>query len=691
MPRSTRVITNATAGELSPRLFARTDLSKYSNGAKTIENFLISKYGAQVRRPGLRFVAEAKDSAAGTDRVAKLIDFQFSTTQTYMLEFGQLYVRFYRDKAQMSFGGSPTEKVMPYAASDLSQLDWVQSADVLFLCHPSYEVRELQRGAGDDQDPATWSVVEFNSRDGPYLDLNTTATTLTPSGTSGSVTITASVETGINGGDGFKSTDVGRVIALDNAAAGVQWGWATITAFTDSKTVTATVDSTDNFATTSATTRWRLGAWSDTTGWPVTATFHQDRLWFGKGQTFYGSNVGDFNRFSPYQKDDEAVTATYSLNVTISSDRVDAIRALASDAEGLLVFTEGGTFLARSSGGADDPITPTNFGITRQHTFGSHATVKPYQAGHVTLYVTSDGRKVREQAFRFEDNRFVSPDMTILSDHITVGGVVDSAYSQEPDSIFWLARADGQLLGLTYERGENVVGWHRHIAGGTLAGSSHAQIESIAVMREGNDDLLWAVVKRTIDGATKRYVEFMEARFPVNGVLDDAFFVDSGLNYDGAAATIITGLDHLEGETVSVLADGAKVADKVVSGGSITLTTAASKVSAGLAYTSKIETMPLVPEPTGFDPRGKKMRVYKVILDLHNSLGGRIGRNGQLDELVYRLGSDPVGSPPPLFTGLKESGFPGPWTRRPTVVVDVSTPQPFSLLGMDVEMAVGGV
>ena len=689
MPRSTFVQANFTAGELSPRLLGRSDLSKFSNGLQRLENFIVQKHGGIIRRSGTRFIAEVKDSS----KLTILIEFQFSVTQTYILEFGDLYIRFYRDKAQLKDSGTPTEIVSPYTEAQLRDISFTQSADILYICHPLHEVRELLRTSGDDSLPGTWSLVEFNSEDGPYLLINPTATTLTPNALSGTgVTITASSTTGINNGEGFKSTDVGRILTLDNAA-GVQWGWMEITGFTDTTHVTVTIDT--SVPTTNPTKRWKLGAWSDTTGWPHTATFHQERLWFGadnaQPQRLVASKIGDFNNMEPFDPSDETVRPDDAINFIISSDRVDAVRNLTSDAEGLIVLTEGGTFLARSSGGDQDAITPVNFGITRQHTFGAHDTVRPHQVGSTLLYVTSDGRKVREQVFRFEDNRFVSPDMTLLAEHITVGGVVDSAYQQEPDSLLWLVRNDGQLLGLTFERSESVIGWHRHILGGSLTGSQHPEVESAAVIRDGNDDLLWLVVKRTIGGVTKRYIEFVQVRFGVDTAIADGFFVDSGLTYDGTAVTLITGLDHLEGETVDIMADGATIGPQLVTGGSITLAVAAKKVHAGLAFKSRAKSMPLIPAPTGFDPRAKRKRVYKLLLDLHNTLGGRMGTDSQLDEIIYRTPSDPMDAPPPLFTGIKEMSFPGQWDRNPTVSFETTGPQPMTILNLIAEMTVGGV
>lgn len=679
--------TNFTGGEISPRMLGRSDLAKYVNSCQTVENFIVQKHGGLIRRPGTRQIVEVKTSSLLTI----LIEFQFSLTQTYILEFGNLYIRFLRDEAQLiETGTTPTEIVSPYTTAQLRDIQFIQSADILYLTHPSHEPRELRRTSGDDSLPATWSLVEFDSVDGPYLPNNTTDHTMNPSALSGSITVILSDIAAINDGQGFLTTDVGRLLAIEG---GTEWGWGTITAHTSNVEVTVVlVDPIVN--SSNPTTKWKIGAWSDSEGWPHCATFHQSRLWFGatnkQPQTLWGSVVGDFTNFRPFEPD-ETVNPDDALNVTLSTDRVDTIRNLVSDAEGLLILTEGGTFIGRSAGGGSDPIEPTNFGFARQHTFGAHDKVQPHKVGSVVLYVTSDGRKVREQVFRFEDNRFVSPDMTLLAEHITIGGLVDSAYMQEPDSIFWAVRADGQLLGLTYERGEKVVGWHRHILGGSLTGSDHAKVDSIAVIRQDNDDQLWMVVERTIDGVTRRYIEFMETRYGLNTDIEDAFVVDSGLTYDGVAATLISNLDHLEGETVDILADGAKIASQVVTGGSILLANAASVVQVGLGYTAKFKTMPLVPTPVGYDPRGKLKRIYNVALDLHNTMGGRIGTDSQLDEIVYRMPIDPMDAPPPLFTGIHERMFPGSWDRIPTVTVDHNVPQPMTVLNLIAEIAIGGV
>lgn len=692
MAESTYVQSNFTSGELSPRLFGRSDLSKYFNGAKLLENFIPQKHGGIIRRSGTRFIAEVKDSA----RLTRLIPFQFSVTQTYTLEFGNLYIRFYRDSGRLvqlssdPSEGTITEVVSPYKDTDLREIKFTQSADVLYLCHPDYEVRKLQRTSGADTDPATWSLVVLDAQDGPYGIQNTDSSQqLTPSGTTGTITVTATGHTPFASTDVGSNGNTGRLIRIAN---GVTFGWVEITAFTSSTVVTAVVQS--DIATTNAATTWRLGEWSDTTGWPHVANFHQSRLFFGptdtKPQTTWASVVGDFNNLRPSDLaqiplDDDSVVKT------IDDDRVNTIRWIKSDTEGLITLTDGGPFIGRSAGDQQPITTGTDFFMKRQSTDGASATVRPHQVKNVLLFINSANRRVLEHVFRFDADRFVSPDLSILSEHITIGGVLDSEYQTEPDEILWLVRNDGQLLSMTYERDEQVVAWSRHIIGGTLSGASQAAVEAVALIREGNNDQLWMVVKRTIGGVTKRYIEFMDPNFAVDAKLEDAFFVDSGLNYDDVATSTITGLDHLDGETVQILADGAVHAERLVSGGRFTLDQDATKVSAGLGYPTQVETMPIIFPSQGQDSRGKQARSYRAFINFHNTMGGKIGSTDQLDEIIYREAGDDMSAPPPLFTGIKESEVTQSHDRQPSVKVTQDDPVPMTILNITIEGTVDGV
>jgi hypothetical protein len=256
MARVAAQLSNFTAGELSPRLDGRNDLAKYSAGCQIVENMVIYPHGAAARRPGTTFIAEVKNSAKST----RLIPFEFSTTQTYVMEFSDQIIRFYKDNGQIQSGGSAYEISSPYLEAELFDIKFAQSADIMYITHPSHKTRTLSRTGH-----TSWTLAEVNFTNGPFLDSNITSTTLTPSAAgTGSRTITASAVTGINGGSGFLATDVGRQIHFNS-------GYGTITARTNTTVVTVNV--TTAFANANAITNWFLGAFSDTTGHPACVTF----------------------------------------------------------------------------------------------------------------------------------------------------------------------------------------------------------------------------------------------------------------------------------------------------------------------------------------------------------------------------------------------------------------------------------
>jgi len=634
-----------------------------------------------VRRPGTKHVAEVKTSAKAT----RVIAFEFSTTQAYIIEVGDQYMRFYRDNGQIVSGMSAYEISTPYLEADIFDLQFTQSADVLFIVHPDYAPRELTRTGH-----TSWTLSETDFQDGPYLALNGTSTTLTASAMTGSVTVTASATTGINGGDGFKSTDVGRVLRIEDNGGGGKWAWGEITGFTSTTVVTVEVKE-NNFPTT-GTTIWRLGAWSDTDGWPGTVTFYQDRLFYG-GTTNYpqrvdGSRTGDYNNFAPSDLADGTVADDHAVSYTLNANNVNRTRWMLDQDKGLAIGTTGGEWLLRPSN-RNEAISPTNVKADRATPHGS-SKARPLRAGPGLLYIQRAGRKVREMVYSIDVDNYAAADVTKLAEHITKGGLVELAYQQEPYSIVWAVRNDGTLLGFTYDRTEDVLGWHRHIVGGVSdANGTQAQVESVAVIpsADGSYDELWLVVKRYIDGSTVRYVEYMVAYWDDETAQEDAFFVDSGLTYDGAAATTISGLDHLEGETVAVLADGAVHPSKTVASGQITLDYAASKVHAGLSYDSDLETLSIESGAADGTAVGKTKRIHRVIVKLLNTLGLKTGASSSdLTEYTFRKTSDPLGSAPPLFSGDIELPWEGGYATQARVYLRQTDPLPGTIVAVMPQM-----
>jgi hypothetical protein len=672
MPKAAFMQTNFTAGELSPRLEGRVDISKYFNGVRTLKNMIIHPHGGTTRRGGTKHIGTTKFN----DKKVRLIPFQFSVEQAYVLEFGENYIHFFRDQTEIGGGGFDSgfsngfsgagnivEVSTPYLESELFDLQFVQSADVLYIVHPNHKPAKLSRTAID-----TFVLNDEVFVNGPYQDSNITATTMTPSATSGTITITASTAT-------FASTDVGRLIRIDE---GADFGYAEITVFTSNVLVTAVVK--DNFVSATAQTNWRLGAFSDTTGFPAAIAFYEDRLMYGgttlQPQTIWGSQSNIYNDFGPGSNDSDAVT------YTIATDQVNAIRWF-SPGKSLTVGTVGGEFILAAST-REEAITPSNIKIVRQAEYGS-AYVMPIRANGVVLFLQRAAKKLRQFIYQFESDSYVAPDLTLLAEHITGAGIVEMDYQRDPDSIVWSVASDGTLLGMTYERDQEVIGWHRHILGGTSdAAGTQAQVESVAVIPGDGRDEVWVSVKRWINGAEERHVDvILEGRSTISPVDADDFFVDSGVFVDGSPTTVVSGLAHLEGETVQVLADGAVTPDKVVTGGSITLDDPASKISAGLGYVSDIETMRIEAGSANGSAQGKIKRINKIDIRFFETLGAKFGPNeSKLDIIPFRSSADPMDSAPARFTGDKQQAMPSGFETEGRIFIRQDQPLPMTILAI---------
>lgn len=794
MPKVSPIQTSFGAGEFSPLLRGQVELDRYRQALEVCENYIPSLQGGLVRRSGTQYVAETKTSS----KESRLVAFEFSTTQAYILEFGDLYIRFYRDNGQIETSpGNPYEIVSPYAEADLFELRFTQSEDILFIVHPDYAPRTLSRTGH-----TSWTLAAITFSDGPYAPTNTTTMTLTPSAATGTgVTVSTGSTTAVTGaanngagliritsvahgkttGDKvgisgitgtteangswtvtvigvdtfdlqgstftnayaaggtvypylFNSTDVGRLIRMQE---GTVWGWCTITAFVNYGQVTVTVGST--LTDTTSKTFWRLGIWSATTGYPACVTFHEDRLVFA-GATNYpqrmdASVTNDYSNFAPSETDGD-VLSNSALSFTFNANDVNVVRWVLSDEKGLIAGTASGEWLVRPSSQAE-ALTPSNITAKRSTTYGSHE-VQAVSFGRSKMFVQRAGRKVRELTYFFDADGFRATDVTLLSEHVTESGVKEMTIQKEPQPIMWCVREDGVLAALTYERDVDSfkVAWHRHIVGGVSdAAGSEAIVESAATIPspDGGRDELWILVKRYINGAVQRYVEYLMPIFDDSIEQKDAFFVDSGLTYDspktitgitqanpgvvtsashgfsngdkillsdilgmeelngesvlaanvaantfqittlagvninttsygayvsGGEAreyvTVISGLDHLEGQSVDILGDGAVQPSKTVASGAITLSTNATTVTIGLGFVSRGKMMRLNAGAADGTAIGKTQRTHRVGIMFHRSLGLEIGTDfDDLDEMVFRTTADEMSRAPELFTGIK--------------------------------------
>jgi len=647
--------TSFNAGEFSPFMEGHIDLEKRASAGLLVQNLIPLKQGPLVRRGGTKYVADVKTSTQRTG----LIPFEFNVEQAYIIEVGNSVFRFYRNNAQIESGGSPYEISTVYGGNDLFdddnlfQIDYAQSADVMYLVHGEHPPQVLTRTGH-----ASWTINELTLTDGPYMPVNTTSTTLTLSGTTGSVTVTASAATGINDGDGFQSSDVGRLIRWEDPAN--NWTWLKITAVGSTTSVTATISGADASAGT-ATVDWRLGVWSDTTGWPISVTFYQDRLVMagasGHPDRFDMGKTGGYSAtdvlFAPSDADG-TVTDDSAITGTLQSGRVNQIQWLSSDEKGLLIGTTAQEWVVRPSE-TNAALTPSNAKADTTSSTGG-AYIKAVHADAGTIFAQRARRKVFDVIYSFELDRLKPRDLTIAAEHITSGQIVDMAYQQEPANVVWGVRNDGTLIGLTYYPDQAVFGWSRHIIGGSSdASGTQAQVESIAVISdpEGQRDELWMTVKRYINGSTVRHVEYMTRYYEDDIAQEDAFHVDAGLTYDGSATASVSGLDHLEGETVKVLVDGKSHPDLTVSSGSITLANSltGSVIQAGLGNTWAFKSMQLEGGSRDGTSQGKTKRITGLTTRLKDCLGFQYGPDATtLDEYDFDQGDgfDEVTS---LFTG----------------------------------------
>lgn len=490
--------------------------------------------------------------------------------------------------------------------------------------------------------------------------------------------LTASATTGINGGSGFLSTDVGRSVRLYGSDG--FWRDAIIIAYTSSTVVTIRLDGF-SLPDLDPITRWQLGAWSAYDGYPATVTFYNDRLFWGatytQPQTIWGSIVGDYYNHAPGTEDDAA------LNLTLSSSDNNVIKWMEGDEKGLIIGASRGEWIVRG-GGNGEPLTPTSAIASRVSGFGS-AAVQRQRVGSAVVFVQRGARKLREMAYVIEADGYRAPDMTVRAEHITAPGITDLAYQSQPTSVMWAVRSDGTLLGFTYERDQEVLAWHRHVIGGAVDGGGQAEVESIAVIPSpgGSGEDLWLAVKRYVNGATVRHIEYMGPVFDHLTAQEDGYFVDGGLSYDSAPATIFSGLGHLEGETVKVAADGATHPDCTVSGGQITLNAAASVVHVGLGYTALMETERAdVNMPDG-TAQARKKRISKVTARLYRSGVFEYGwSEDDMFEIEVQDASGTIGEAPPLLTEDYGLNWNAPWGTDATIILRSAQPVPLTVLAL---------
>lgn len=658
MAKAQPIQTNFTAGELSPRVNSRIDIAKYNNGLKTGENLQFLVQGGARRRAGSRFVAETKNSA----KRSRLIEFIFNREQAYMLEFGDLYMRVFKNGAPV---GAPYEIATPYTEAQLDDIAYVQGADTMFLAHPDVPVYRLQRFADDSWRllPAPFTVEPFDELGiTPALALTLSAATVGVgrnfnatgaflasdvgrdivsgsglatitafvdannvtaeiksafSGTaiaSGAWNITISPQTSLTisaaspvgaavtatlGAAGWRAADVGKYLKVNG-------GLVKLTGFTSSTVMSGIIQQVLTSATAAIANSWTLNAsvWNTVSRYPRAVTLHEQRLQLagspGYPQTLWGSRIGDVLNLELGTKDEDA------YNYELSTSQIAPIQHLAQSRR-LMVFTNFNEMSVR--GGVEKVIGPTSIQKNDESTAGSNS-VRPVKVGNEILFVQRAGRKVRACGYRYDIDGFDSPDRTVFSEHITQSGVVDMAFQQEPDALLSCVRADGQIANCTYETEQEVIAWGRWITDGLF--------ESVATIPTSTAEQTWVIVKRNINGVEKRYIEYFDPTLKTDCAITGT---------DGPGKTTWAGLGHLEGKTVQALADGIYQGMFTVTGGSVTLPRNAFAAEFGLGYTPLLKLLNPEVGSTQGTSQGAAISVGEVIVRVLDTVSAVI--NGQ--------------------------------------------------------------
>ena len=625
MPKVLSLQTSFNSGVLDPRLAARTDLKHFYQGAAVAENVQSLPQGGMKRRPGFKYVD-------AIDEEARLAAFAFNVEQTYLMVFTNLNVAIYKD------GVKQADVTTPWTTAQLFELQWTQSADTMIIVHGDHQPRKLVRGSSH----TSWTLSNIALSNIPQFSYVENTTLLDGDLTAIATTITVDDTTGFAVGD---SLLIGAEII-------------TFTGLT-ATTFTGCVRGINGSSAAAHDDDTRVNSaqpvWSAAKGWPKSVTFYQARLWFGgsksRPQTLWGSKTNDFFNFAFGDSlDDEGIA------VTLDTDQVNAITSVYAGRH-LLIFTTGGEFSIH-----DAPITPALSAVKRQTLFGS-SNIPPKSIDGSTLFVDRTGKSVREFLFAHSEDAYTAGTVSLLAAHLLNSPVdmdASRGTSTSDANYVYFVNGDGTVAVFNTLRAQEVGGWTKWTTNGT--------VEGVSVVVED----VYFLVKRTINGVTKRYLETLGA-----DTYTDACAKVS-LSTPGST---ITGLGHLDGEECRVRADDSVMANKTPSSGSITIERNADVVEVGLNYTTKVQTMPLNMDFQDGPILMRKKRIVKVVASLYESLGVSVNN----EYMVDRSFGTALGKSVSPYTGIKEIYLMG-WTDLAQVEITQDEPLPMTILGLGVEV-----
>lgn len=670
-------------GEVAPSMRGRVEDVGYANGLARCRNFLVRPQGMVENRAGLRFVAEVKDSAKRT----RLIPFTFSGEQTMVIELGNKYARFHTGAATIFEGNAPYEIATPYAEEHLMDIHHVQSADVLTLVHPNYPPQELRRlGATNWKLEAISFVPKFE----PPTELKAEASRVQQSPGVNAINLqyrykVTAVKDGVESKESaevevtndlytpgnsntltWKSVDGADHYLVYKRQSGMFGlaGYANETSFEDRGVSPDMAKTPPKYK----------AVFDKAQHYPAAVSYYQQRRCFAgtpsEPQKVWMTKSGtesDMSYSTPSRDDDR-------IEVRVAAREASPIRHIVPLTK-LLILTGSAEWNVDTQN--SDVLTNTTISIS-PHSYVGANNVQPVIVNASVIYCAARGGHVHELAYSRDAGGFITADISLRAPHLFDGyRLVDMAFGKAPWPLVWLISTDGRLIGNTYVPEQQIGAWHWHQTDGAF--------ETCAVVAEGDEDMLYVVVRRSINGQTRRYIERLESR--AFGAQEDAFFVDSGLSYHGMPVKTLKKLDHLEGKTVSILADGAVHVPQTVTNGEIRLQHAAKKIHVGLPYTAEIQTLPVVGDIDNGKGRGLTKNVNKIWLDVIRSSGIWVGPDENRLVANKQRTTEPLGTPPRLKTEQIEIVVFPDWNDYGQILIQQRDPLPLAIVSLTTEVS----
>lgn len=752
-----------TTGEVSPDVSSRFDLEQYKSALLEAENVVIRPYGAVAKRQGSQYVGQVKYS----DKPTRLFEFTTNTNNSFMLEFGDKYIRVWNYGIYTGI-----EVTTPFTSDILFDLNCNQSGDVMFICSGKYPIQTLSRYSDND-----WRMSAYKLTEQPYDDINIdNGHTLTVSGDTitstkdlftsdmvGSViqiayyveavhtksagevvekrvhrgllplliektynninynvenystdtelswkftthgTWDGTVKIQISNNDGqtwkdyrtytskndYNVADTGKIEAgarlkyVSDIKSGsvncdlsimpfTQYGIVEIKSVTDAKN--AKVNVLNGIKEGEPSYQWKLGSWNRGRGYPKLCTFYQDRFVVAatdsKPNFIWFSRTGDYPNFG-VEKVEGTITDDSAITLPVINRKMCEIRHLVP-ANDLIILTSGNEWIVRG----DKTITPTNCNLKTQTQRGA-LSCEPQFIGNRCVFVQERGGTVRDMGYSYESDNYTGQDLTLFVKTLVKGHVaVTSAYAQDPDSIIYYVRDDGQLNCLTYIPEQKVYGWSHFVTNG-----KYRYVESVA---EGEQDTIYFVVDRVINN---KNVKCIERSIPLYTEDNSDVFLDCYVKVANSIKTDYINAPHLVGQMVDIVVDGQQMPSREVPPtGVIKLDGKANVITVGLPYTTKIKIPSVEQQINDGTLQGRVATVSRVVLRMYKSFGGKVGRTfDRMDDITL--------PPNELFTGDKPVILPKMginYSTDTSICIKHSDPFPFNLLSITRIVEIGG-